>query len=332
MSDCRRKSEIHFECHFVWKLGAHPRDTEFHGCVCVCQKVVHIHILHIKMQYKNVLRNIACPIKTPLTSLENSWKELTRLLRACPFSECQCYVTFTFQRRMALKKKNLLLFHISKFPDAFWKLPSTENPVKYIKNCLISTSFKTAASYSSKKVWNNSEYSTTKNVDSWNFNVNFSYFLQSVHILSNYFGKYICFSTCRITASCHFHFEENYLNFRFGTCQKTKHSKQNKRWWREGGRESYPWILLSKFQAVTQNDRQCFQSRTSCQQDRRRKASCKATSPDIIDLILISPCKMDCSRKITYKHLTTLSPQSPVRNFHTGPSNMSLSYRPCLTD
>lgn len=64
----------------------------------------------------------------------------------------------------------------------------------------------------------------------------------------------------------------------------------------------------------------------------KEETSCKVTSPDMMDFILISPWKMDCSRKITYKHLMMLPPQSPVRNFHTGPSNMSLSFRPCLTD
>lgn len=70
-----------------------------------------------------------------------------------------------------------------------------------------------------------------QNVESWNFNVIFfAYFLHFVYVLSNYFGKYICFDTCRIIASCRFHSGgEEYLNFSFGTCQTVVQQTRNQR-------------------------------------------------------------------------------------------------------
>lgn len=125
-----------------------------------------------------------------------------------------------------------------------------------------------ASFHGTKKQLDNSKQRTTKNVDSWNFNVSFSYFLQSVHILSNYFGTYICFGTCRITASCHYHScKKNYLNFKIWhlSKNKTQYSKtkqNNVSILKSSYSKMLHWLIMAKFQAVTQNDRQSIKRGT----------------------------------------------------------------------
>lgn len=121
-----------------------------------------------------------------------------------------------------------------------------------------------------------------------------------------------------------FSFLKHYLNFKFGICQKqTKNIIGN-----YNTAAKICRILLNHTEWQTMPSNWIFMSALWS----RRKITVKwYISSEIYFILIKSP--QNWLDEITWKHWQyVFSPQSNVENFHIGPSNMSLSNRPCLTD